>query len=289
MSNIKENSIIALLDVPEYMKMVLDTSIWIGKYLNVPVGLLYSTPSDHKMKAVNYSGCLTMDEEEHLLHDLENEDFAKNLDLKNQGKQILQKAQEYCTENGYENSYPLHRQCSIEESVQYIDGKVELIVTGDNLTCKTSLKKLIRPSHTPILVTHAPFNEPKSAMFAFDNKETSHRIVEELATSALSPLMRKIPLHIVMVAENDEYNKDALREAYAKLTQSGIQCVKKLIDIEKNKDVATALLNYQQEHQLELLITGAFGQSRLLEWINGSETEELLSKHQTPYLLFSKA
>ncbi len=288
MSNIKEESLIALLDVPEHIQAVLDTSLWVAERLGNPIGLLYSSPSNHKIKAVNYSGCLNMDEEEQMLHNLASEEYQTNLDHKNQGKQLLKNAQDYCKSRGNDKSYPLHRQCSIEESLGYVDGQVELIITGDNLSCKSSLSKLIRPTHSPILLTQTPFTPPTSALFAFDNKETCHHIIEELITSSLSPLIRDIELHIVMVAEDNEHNKDALREAYAKLTQAGIQCCKQIINISHTKDVSTALLNYQQERQLGMLISGAFGQSRLREWLQGSDTEQLLQQHRTPYLLFPK-
>ncbi len=288
MSNIKPDSIIALLDAPEHIQAVLDASLWISARVGSPIGLLHSSPSSHKKKAINYSGCLNMDEEDHILHDLADEEYQQNLAHKNAGKQLLKQSQQYCIDKGNEQTYPLHRQSTIEESITYIDKKVELIITGGSLTCKTKISKLIRPTHSPILVTNTPFKRPESALFAFDDKATCHHIVERLSSGSLSKLMRNMCLHIVMVAEDTESNKDALRETYAKLTQAGIKCKKQIIASKNSIDVPTALLNYQQDNSLEMLISGAFGQSRLLEWLNGSETEQLLNKHQTPYLLFPK-
>ena len=89
-----------------------------------------------------------------------------------------------------------------------------------------------------------------------------------------------------MVAKENPENCDALREAYARLKQAGIKCKKALLDC---RDVTAALNYYQSKNDIGLLMTGAFGQPRLLELLKGSETKKLLSSTKTPYLLFPKA
>ncbi len=283
MSNIKPNSIITLLNSPEDMQVLLDTSIWVASRLKSAIGLLYSKPSHHRKQAVDYSGCLTPDNEEHLLKEFANEEHMANLTHKTEGKDLLAKAQIYCAEHFCKQStYPLQRQCSINENLDYIDDKAELIITGRQLTCETTLANIVRHSHCPILVTHSTFKTPESALLAFDNKETCHRLVEWVSKS---PLTRNMCIHIVMVGEKNTQNNDAIREAYAKLTQAGIKCKKKLLDC---RDITAALLYYQKENNLDMLMSGAFGQSRLREWLQGSNTEKLLKIHQTPYLLLPK-
>lgn len=89
-----------------------------------------------------------------------------------------------------------------------------------------------------------------------------------------------------MVGKDTSENCDALREAYARLKQAGINCKKSLLD---SRDVCSALNYYQSEHNIGLLMSGAFGQSRLRELLKGSETKKLLGTTKTPYLLFPKA
>lgn len=284
MSNIKPDSIIALLDAPEKMTDVLDASIWASHRLEAPIGLLYSIPSSHRKKAVNYSGCLNMDDEDHMLHEFADEEHTSNLALKEQGKQLLNTAKTYCTEHYCKQSvYTLHRQCSVTDSIDYVDDSAQLIILADETDNRTRLIKRIRVSHCPVLVTPSPFSVPTSALLAFDNRETCHHLLEWLSHS---PLARTMLIHIVMIGKDNDTNKDALREGYAKLTQAGIKCKKSLVD---SRDVISALLYYQQEHQLDMLISGAFGHSRLHEWIQGSKTEKLLNTHNTAYLLYPKS
>lgn len=283
MSNIKPDSIIALLDAPEHVKAVLDTSIWVAGRVNAPIGLLHSTPSSHHKDAINYSGTLGLNDEDKILQDFAKEEYQANQNIKNAGKALLEQAKEYCNEHFCkQETYPIHRQCSITESINYIHDKAKLIITGPDLTSKTTLANAIRPSHCPILVTSAPFKTPESALLAFDDKQACHRLVEWVSQS---PSTRNMCIHIVMVAKDTPQNNDALQDAYAKLIQAGIKCKKKLLDC---RDITSALLFYQQEHKLDMLMSGAFGQSRVKKLLLGSETEKLLDSNQTLYLLLPK-
>lgn len=176
----------------------------------------------------------------------------------------------------------MHRHASIAESLDYVDESAQLVVIGHQITCKDTLSQLIRASRCPALVTHDTFKAPKTALFGFDNRPTCHALLDWLCSTSL---VRNLNLHVVMVGEQTERNKEALREAYARLTQSGVSCKKALIE---GRDVTAALMFYQQQHELEMLITGAFGESRLHELLHGSNTRKLLKASRTPYLLYPK-
>lgn len=283
MSNLKPDSVIACLDHPDLVQAVLDASTWAAARLQAPIGLLHAVPSLHKTNAVNYSGCLTIDDENQLLDQFTHEERLSNSQRNSQGRVLLSQADAYCQQRSRKLVvYSLHRHETLAESLNYVDEMAQLIVIGRKVTCKTTLSELIRPSHCPILVIDAPFVPPSSALFAFDNRATCHRLLNWLCQN---PLSRTLTLHIVMVGKDTTENTDALREAYARLKQAGITCKKSLID---SRDVSAAILYYQKQHDIHLLMTGAFGQSRLRELFQGSDTERLLGGTQTPYLLFPK-
>ncbi len=284
MSNLKPDSVIACLDCPDHVQAVLDASMWASKRMQTPVGLLHAVPSVQQKAAINYSGCLNIDDENHLLDQFTSHEHLSNSELKAQGKLLLHQAAAYCEQNLHKRKvYTLHRHETLGDSIDYVDEKSQLIVIGHHVTCKSTLSQLIRLSHCPILVTHAPFSPPTTALFAFDNRATSHKMLNWLCKT---PLIRALTIHIVMVGKDTSENCDALREAYARLKQAGINCKKTLLNC---RDVCAALNYYQSEHNIGLLMTGAFGQSRLRELLKGSETEKLLGTTKTPYLLFPKA
>lgn len=283
MSNLKPDSVIACLDCPEHVQAVLDASMWASTRMQVPIGLLHSVPSQQQKTAINYSGCLNIDDESTLLDRFISHEHLSNAELKAQGKLLLHQAATYCTQHLHKRKvYTLHRHENLSDSIDYVDDKAQLIVIGHHVTCRSTLTQLVRLSHCPILVTHAPFLPPTTALFAFDNRATSHKMLDWLCKT---PLVRALTIHVVMVGKDNATNCDALREAYARLKQAGINCKKTLLNC---RDVSAALTYYQQEHDIGLLMTGAFGQSRLRELLQGSDTKKLLGSTQTPYLLFPK-
>lgn len=284
MSNLKPDSVIACLDCPDHVQAVLEASMWAAPRLQAPIGLLHSVPSLQQKAAVDYSGCLNIDDESALLDQFTTKEHLSNCELKAQGKLLLHQATTYCEQQRQKlKTYTLHRHENLNESIDYVDNKAQLIVIGHHVTCKAALSQLIRLSHCPILVTHAPFLPPTTALFAFDNSATSHKLLNWLCKT---PLVRALTIHIVMVGKDNSENCDTLREAYARLKQAGIKSKKALLDC---RDVTAALDYYQNEHNIGLLMTGAFGQSRLHELLKGSDTKKLLGSTKTPYLLFPKA
>ena len=281
MTNLKPDSIIACLDCPDHVQAVLDASLWASKYLHAPIGLLHAMPNLHRSAAVNYSGCLTLDNESHLLQQFTTEEHMSNAQLKDQGKVLLKQAEMYCENKKPSTSvYGVHRHTTLAESIEYVDDVAQLIVIGHQVTCKHTLAQLVRSSDCPILITHSTFSAPKSALFAFDDRPICHALLDWLCGNAL---IRSMTIHVVMIGKETEHNKDALREAYAKLKQAGINCKKALVDC---RDVSAALLYYQNKHQLDMLMTGAFGESRLRELFYGSDTQKLIGASKTPYLLY---
>lgn len=284
MSNLKPDSVIACLDCPNHVQAVLDASMWAAMRLQAPIGLLYSVPSLQQKAAVDYSGCLNIDDENTLLDQFTATEHSSNYELKAQGKLLLHQATSYCQQQHYKiKTYTLHRHENLDASIDYVDNKAQLIVIGHHVTSKSTLSQLIRSSLCPILVTHAPFLPPTNALFAFDNSPTSHKLLDWLCKT---PLVRALMIHIVMVGKENSENCDALREAYARLKQAGIKCKRTLLD---SRDVTAALTYYQRENNIGLLMTGAFAQSRLTELLKGSDTKKLLLNTTTPYLLFPKA
>ncbi|MBP2279796.1 nucleotide-binding universal stress UspA family protein [Psychrobacter sp. PL15] len=283
MSNLKPDSIIACLDCPNHVQAVLDASMWASARLQAPIGMLHAVPSVQKKAAVNYSGCLNIGDESTLLDQFTSKEHLSDSELKAQGKLLLHQAAVYCEQHQPKRKmYTLHRHENLNESIDYVDDQAQLIIIGHHVTCKSTLSQLIRLSHCPILVTHAPFLPPTTALFAFDNRATAHKLLNWLCKT---PMVRALTVHIVMVGKDNSENCDALREAYARLKQAGINTKKALLDC---RDVSAALNYYQSKHDIGLLMTGAFGQSRLRELLQGSDTEKLLCSTKTPYLLFPK-
>jgi len=142
----------------------------------------------------------------------------------------------------------------------------------------SQLESVIRTLHRPILVTPASFSVPTSVMLAFDGSDTSRKGVEMLASS---PLFKGIPIHLVMVGDDNGEHRALLDSARDALVSAGFDVHIAL----RSGEVEPALHDYQAEHQIGLLVMGAYGHSRIRQFLVGSTTTRMIRSTTTPLLL----
>lgn len=137
-----------------------------------------------------------------------------------------------------------------------------------------NLESAVRALHRPILVANAPFVEPQRFMIAFDGSAMGRKTVEMVADS---PLLRDLECHVATVGEEDE----ALRWASERLASAGFQPRTHLLDGEP----AVALTEFAKERNIDLLIMGAYGHSRIRQLVVGSTTTTILRRSTVPVLI----
>tara|TARA_Y100000114_G_scaffold143255_1_gene150611 strand:+ start:953 stop:1360 length:408 start_codon:yes stop_codon:yes gene_type:complete len=130
----------------------------------------------------------------------------------------------------------------------------------------------------PLLVTPTRFKQPESAMLAFDGGATTRKGVEMLAAS---PLLKGLPIHLVMVGTETMENSAQMEAACSILASAG----HKVHTAIRTGEVEPALHAYQEEHGVDLLVMGAYGHSRIRQFLVGSTTAHMLRTTTTPLLL----
>jgi nucleotide-binding universal stress UspA family protein len=140
------------------------------------------------------------------------------------------------------------------------------------------LESVIRTTHRPILVTAGEFRKPGSVMLAFDNSATTRKGVEMLADS---PLFVGLPIHLVMVGADTNDAWEAINAARLRLEKGGFQVQASI----RAGDVEEVLIEYEQEHDIDLLVMGAYGHSRIRQFFVGSTTTTILQNTSRPVLL----
>ncbi|MNR35298.1 Universal stress protein family protein [compost metagenome] len=132
--------------------------------------------------------------------------------------------------------------------------------------------------HRPILVTPANFQKPKSAMLAFDGGATTRKGVEMLAAS---PLLKGLPIHLVMVGPVSDEASAQLDWAQKVLINAGFTVRAET----QSGEIEPTLHAYQKEHGIDLLVMGAYGHSRIRQFLVGSTTTSMLRTTTSPLLL----
>jgi nucleotide-binding universal stress UspA family protein len=144
------------------------------------------------------------------------------------------------------------------------------------------LETIIHALHKPILLTPCSFNPPRSLMLAYDGSEDTHMGVKMLAAS---PALTKLPVHLVMVAANTPKNLERLDAAGAILQIAGCDVRTAIC----GGRVELALPSYQTEHDIDLMVMGAFGHSRIRRFWLGSTTSRMIRATTCPLLFLPKS
>jgi nucleotide-binding universal stress UspA family protein len=126
-------------------------------------------------------------------------------------------------------------------------------------------------------VVNAPFSIPTSYLIAFDGSPTSEKLIEKAINT---PLLLGLDCHLVMVDDFAEKSA-AFEKAAIKLKNAGLSVHEDIL----SGSVDDALLKYQKDHQIGMMVMGAYGHSTLRQFFLGSNTTKVLIKSEVPLLL----
>lgn len=159
------------------------------------------------------------------------------------------------------------------------------VLGGETLREKT-IEGALFSSGKPLLLVpegKAPTLRPKRVLVAWDSRVEASRAVRE----SLDVLRGADEVHLVLVdpVQGEDYHgEEPGADAGAYLARHG---VKVTIDRQPrmNRSVADVLRQHALDTSAELIVMGAYGHSRLREWLFGGVTKSMLSEPPLPLLL----
>jgi len=276
----------ACIDGSASAPAVCDYASWASQRLNAPLTLLHVLDQRQYPVSVDLSGNIGLGSREQLLDQLAALDEQRNKLALEQGLVMLAAAKERAIAAGVSSLETKQRHGDLLESLRELESDIRLLVIGRQgessdgaeLHVGSQLESVIRIMHRPVLVTPTSFKKPESVMLAFDGGATTRKGVEMLAAS---PLLRGLPIHLVMVGTETTENAVQMEAACSTLASAG----HKVHAVIRAGEVEPALHTYQEEHGIDLLVMGAYGQSRIRQFLVGSTTAHLLRTTTSPLLL----
>lgn len=273
-----QTKVIACIDDSCYAEAVCDYAAWSSQRMGAPLSLLHVLDEPHGEGTRNLSGSIGFDAQEDLLKELTELDAKRAKIAMDQGKLMLNAARERALAAGIENVEVRQRHGELISTLKELEKETLMLVAGkrgaENASAHghigSHIENIIRALHQPILIAQQTFSPPTKIMLAFDGSATTRKGVDILAAS---PLLRNIPCHLVMVG-GDELAREQLTAAQEILTNAGFEAPTAMIFGEPE----TALHNYQQQENIDLLIMGAYGHSRIRHLIVGSTTTAMICK-----------
>jgi nucleotide-binding universal stress UspA family protein len=279
------SEVIACIDGSPAAARVCDYAVWAVQRLNAPLTLLHVLDHSRYPVESDLSGNLLLGGRESLLTELSELDAKRNKLALEQGKLMLEAAASRAIEKGVSEPKQRQRHGGLVETLAGMQEETRILVigklgeehTGEADQVGDHVEQVIRTMHKPILIVPSDFSEPGKIMLAFDGSPTCRDGVKMLAAS---PLFLGLPCHLVAVGK-DKQLEDGLSWARDVLESSGHEVHVAQLEGE----VEPELHRYQQENDIDMVVMGAYGHSRIREFFVGSTTSRMIRNASVPHLL----
>ena len=273
-------NIIACIDGANSTTSTCEASVWVADKVEAPLVLFHAL--DHSTQPVvsEFSGQIGLGSQEELLEELAELDEARSKIMLKHGNTLLEEAQKWALNQGVKDVSKLQRHGSLLEGLLDLEEELRVLVigrSGDSHSVGSQLETVIRTIKAHILVVCEGFKLPDSYLIAFDGSAISEKLIDK---AIQTPLLKGLDCHLVMI--DDGGSKDAAFEkAKIQLEESGIRVTAASLTGAVDK----ALIDYQQQHGIGMMVMGAYGHSQLRQFFVGSNTTKVLSNSSVPLLL----
>lgn len=182
-----------------------------------------------------------------------------------------------------------HKTGFLVDSLRDLEESVDMILLGkrgENANFATdhlgsTMERVARAATKPCFVASREFKPIERVLISYDDAPSCRKAVEFVKQS---PIFSDALIHLVTVSPNEkeEQRLKGLQEAEAILRESGHAMTCQML----HGDTAPAVINYVKEKEIDMLVMGAYGHTRIRRLIIGSSTTEMLRGCQLPTLLF---
>lgn len=282
-----DKKVLACIDHSLYATAVCDYAAWSAKRLDAPLEFVHVLDR-HPEKAprLDLSGSIGLGTQESLLEELASIDEKRSKLSQESGRLLLEDAKKRAALQGVNNADGRQRHGELVEALHELEEQARLYVLGRRGETAqqaaehlgSNLERAVRALHRPILVVPKEFSAPRNLMIAFDGSATTRKGVEMIARS---PLFRALPCHVVTVTDRPDSMREALDWAKSVLEATGFDVTVATMDGEPE----TAMLSYLATNQIDMLMMGAWGHSRIRSMLVGSTTTTMLRTSPIPLLL----
>ncbi|GAA3958413.1 universal stress protein [Allohahella marinimesophila] len=279
--------VIACIDGSSAVPAICEYAAWASLRAQAPVMLLHVLDEDSYPVEPDLAGNIGLGSREHLLKELAELDQRRSKLALEHGHHMLDEAEARVQAAGVSDTHKRQRHGDLTESVLALEEQTLLLVmglhgessTGRDMHIGSQLETVIRNVHRPVLLVPDQFEAPDSAMLAFDGSATAFKGVELLANNPV--VFKNMPLHIVMIGADTAEHWAQLDKAKEMLAPLGGETHLAI----REGDVEQTLHAYQAEHDIDVLLIGAYGHSRIRQFLVGSTTTSMLKTAKKPLLV----
>lgn len=277
------NRVIACIDSSPCIDAVAEAAVWVAKQTQrelVLLQILDYYPASYHLGEI--SGVIGFESNAMLLKELaeleqkQSElalDYSNNL-LKHISE-LIEKNYGLTSTKIQEKGDFLEQSFNIlKENDVVIIGRVGERAAEKNKPIGSNVENFIRGENCTVITVGEHFSPPKRFIFAYEYSPTCQKMMERIAQS---DLLKKLQCHLLYVGDHPEM----LTEPEKYLKSAGLD----VIPIYRYGDVAQNILEYQREHDIQLIVLGAFSHSKIHQFFLGSITTTIFRNANVPLLV----
>ena len=275
--------VLCCVDGKNYSQSACDYAVMISNNLNLPLKFLNIIEHSSKSDNLDLSGNIKLGEKDDILEQRTQEEAIKSKSAIKEGKELLVTLKKRALVSASNEITLIQMHGDVLENILTFEEKIAVLVIGiksqDNHKIGDNVKDIIREINKPVLLVNSEFVTPKKLLIAYNGSEKSKKLLNE---TSKNPIFKNVLRDIVNVNNNNSLSEKLLNEAKDIYTKQEIEVKTTIL----NGDPKNEILTHLEQNNCDILAMGAFGHSRIKEFIFGSFTSEILSSCKKPILLF---
>ncbi|MCH6255759.1 universal stress protein [Puniceicoccaceae bacterium K14] len=277
--------ILACVDGSNYMATCCQYAAWLAQLSGASLEVVYVT--DLRQFEVPFiadlSGSLGLQPYQAVMGQLQELEKQKADIILNQCEKVLR-------EFGHKGDVAkTHKTGFLVDSLKELESNADLIVIGkrgENANFATehlgsTMERVVRSATKPCFVSSRSFTSVRKILFAYQDVPSCHEAITFIKRQAW---LRSFELHLITVSPNQE-EEEALRsinKVESDLRNASFDVSCQMLHGIPSQTIA----EYCKSSDIDLLIMGAYGHSRIRHLFIGSATTEMLRDCRLPTLLF---
>jgi nucleotide-binding universal stress UspA family protein len=277
-------TILTCTDGSLYAPSVYQHAEWAASRLSADIHVLHVIERAEAPPTHDHSGSIGFSASDELMEELTRLDEAHARVARLRGKAILEDAAKSL---GGATVTTTQRHGSLVEAVADFEKDAGLIILGKRGEhadfskghLGSNLERVVRAAKIPVLVAAREFKPVKRFLIAFDGGESSLKAIHYLATQ---PLLKDAECHFISVGKPDSELSRSLENSATALKGAGYSVTSELLSGDADELISAKV----KDTASDLLVMGAYGHSRIREFILGSTTTNVIRTCHVPVLLF---
>jgi len=275
--------VLCCVDGENYSQSACDYAVLISNNMNLPLKFLNIVEHSSKSDTLDLSGNIKLGEKDDILEQRAQEEGVRSKLAIKEGKELLVSLKKRALISCTNEITLIQMHGDVLENILALEEKIAVLIIGikshENHKIGANVKDIIREIKKPVLLVNSDFINPKKLLIAYNGSEKSKNFLIE---TSKKPIFKNVLRDIVNVNSNKAHSDKLLDEAKEIYEKQEISVETSAL----NGDTKTEILIHLGQNDCDILAMGAFGHSRIKEFIFGSLTSEILASCKKPILLF---